>query len=1228
MAKSFRVRTDVRTSGAKDKNITFELNQDFDLLEILSLSLTQQDVYTRMCADFGVVVGRVTTNAGFGIPNAKVSIFIPLDDADEKNEVIKFLYPYKQPFDTDEDGRRYNLLSSEKTFDCHVNVGTFPTLNNVLNNQEVKYVYDKYYKYTVKTNEAGDFMIYGVPVGDQTIIMDVDVSDIGCFSLLPEDFKIKGYPESDFDGPRFKDDRTIDSLPQIINLQKSIDVRPFWGDEEFCRAAITRVDFDLSATGFKLEPTAVFMGSTATDTGKDSVNNNCRPKAHMGDLCSLITKPGIIDCIRYTPFFENDPNAYPDWAPGGWNPSGGGEVPVLERYYLEDGGRVIDNTGAFLVHMPMNLDYMITNEFGDMVLSEDPTKGVPTRTRCRFRVRAEQATGSARLRRRASYLVPNIREYYKHWEGNDNGDWPGIEASSYAFSIHYSDYHPWAQKNMIPAAKDVFYDMTFNRVYTFSQFHDHIKHGGRRQFIGVKEILPSADEQCSTTAMFFPINSAVRSPNLITFLWMFLIDFLGMIYMMITVMLSLMFIFLGIILYVVMFIIWVMCFMWCLIYCIHITIWGFTLFRMSTLLGPGAAPPTICGEISLSGHKCGADCQMFGIRLGFILFKLRQTKYPECEKCMCRTNIGTIEPNTNPPTYWEDSFAYLVTKWPCPDPNPNNPAITQTGGGGSPCGIPQCPPGQAQTNSMGGKYEHDCCGESDDVRVCCPDHYGFNSDVGINPQSTSVNDGIAGGGCYVKLFCMNGLLCYSNNMNLTVLVEWTRREKIAVGLCNGIMNYFWENNWVNGFLYMFQFKAKLQFDETSSQYPEGTYVTDSRWCKKLTYLHPTEHTFYYRSTPFLITGPNLANGNFIGDTDGVYNPWWKPFAGSSGSHHADGDMYRHILFPTTMVDMGSRNQCIQQICLDPQFSTDCSVTDQIGSTTFQDITNLVSDIYNLKMMFPKATMSTFFPRPEHEIGGDVAQAIMQNCMLGVFGYEANMRNTGCECSITNGVYDGFSLPVVSTGATGGLEYPEPNFTAGTYVQYALNVPDLGNNGHQHNIIWEPHLFTGQTQTIMDGQNLINCLTLDLSQSTQSVPFYPWRFSPSSGNGGMGGHYNDWMGTRGCYKFKWSAAVIMGTTIPPMASNVQCNIFGVPSAPPYIYDGLYQNNMFGQPWAWSSFDNGPYLHPGNYPVLTPDSTDPINFSQPLFYYFGLRPGETSYNIFLRKYVDEELADTVI
>ena len=56
-----------------------------------------------------------------------------------------------------------------------------------------------------------------------------------------------------------------------------------------------------------------------------------------------------------------------------------------------------------------------------------------------------------------------------------------------------------------------------------------ILHNGRRQFVGIKNILPESDQQCATTAMFFPINSAVRAPSLMVFLWMFLIDFLGMI---------------------------------------------------------------------------------------------------------------------------------------------------------------------------------------------------------------------------------------------------------------------------------------------------------------------------------------------------------------------------------------------------------------------------------------------------------------------------------------------------------------------------------------------------------------------------------------------------------------------------------------------------------------------------------------------------------------------------
>ena len=848
MSKSFRVRTEI----GKEKNVTFNINQDFDLLEILSLSLTQQDVYNRMCADFGVVVGRVISNGGFGIPNAKVSIFIPLDDRDNENAIIKQLYPYKEPYDKDEDGKRYNLLSSEPNFDCHVPVGTFPKLRDVLTNQEVKYVYDKYYKFTVKTNEAGDFMIYGVPTGDQNIVMDVDLSDIGCFSLLPEDFKQMGYSETEFDGPRFKTDSSIDSLPQILHQIKSIDIRPFWGDEELCSAAITRVDFDLQDSGFKLKPMSVFMGSTATDTDKDSVNFHCRPKKAMGNLCSLVSDSGFIDAIRYTPFFKNDPNAYT--ATTG---AAGGTVPVLERFYLDNGGRAIDDSGSWLVHLPMNLDHVITDEFGNLVKSNDPTKGVPTRGRYRFRIRPEQSAGSSRHRRRANYLVPNIREFNTDVGDSSDGNWTHVDPKSYTFSINYSEYHPYAQTNLMPGAKDFFYDMTFNRVYTVSVFHDHLKHNGRRQFIGIKEILPEEEQQCSTTAVHFPVNSAVRRAKFIIFLLNMFIDFQGIIFMALSFIVGLLSFIFGIILLPILLFLYILC-------AILITI-NNVISSLPWVSGPlnGVIATLGCDCICVSGSGCFAcgpgnvNCSYFGFQLGFVLFTLRQTKYPDCEKCMCRDSANS-------------EMTTLHQNFPCPGVTPTYNSSDCDG---------------SFFNSLAVWGGNDCCGAQDEERICCPDYYGFDSSITL-----SNFDGPAGGGCYVKVMCFNPA-CIIQNLSLTTFFQWARREKIASALCNGVMNYFWENNWVSGFLYQFQFKMKLLYDAGNDTY------SGSKYCKKIVYIHPTEHSVYYRSSPFRFT-PATNSGTFIGDEDGVRggNP--------SSDRHSDGDMGRHILFPTTIVDMG------------------------------------------------------------------------------------------------------------------------------------------------------------------------------------------------------------------------------------------------------------------------------------------------------------------------------------
>ena len=91
MNKSIRIRT---TPG-EDRNIQIKVEQDFDVLEILSLKISQQDLYNTFCADYGVVVGRVIANQGFGVPNAKVSVFVPISSEDERNDLIRDLYPYK-----------------------------------------------------------------------------------------------------------------------------------------------------------------------------------------------------------------------------------------------------------------------------------------------------------------------------------------------------------------------------------------------------------------------------------------------------------------------------------------------------------------------------------------------------------------------------------------------------------------------------------------------------------------------------------------------------------------------------------------------------------------------------------------------------------------------------------------------------------------------------------------------------------------------------------------------------------------------------------------------------------------------------------------------------------------------------------------------------------------------------------------------------------------------------
>jgi hypothetical protein len=154
MVQKHRINTNLNT----DKRVVVELKQNYDLLEILSLKFTQQDAYTSLCADYGVVCGRISVNNGLGVPNARVSIFVPLAEQDELDPLISQLYPYKVIKDLNSDGYRYNLLPSRKQHGGHEPTGTFPDQSDILGREEYLEVFEKYYKYTAKTNSSGDDM--------------------------------------------------------------------------------------------------------------------------------------------------------------------------------------------------------------------------------------------------------------------------------------------------------------------------------------------------------------------------------------------------------------------------------------------------------------------------------------------------------------------------------------------------------------------------------------------------------------------------------------------------------------------------------------------------------------------------------------------------------------------------------------------------------------------------------------------------------------------------------------------------------------------------------------------------------------------------------------------------------------------------------------------------------------------------------------------------------------
>ena len=373
--KSLRIRTNIGV----DQYVTVNLEHEYDVLEILSMKIDQRGTYRYNVGDYGVIVGRVLANNGFGVPNAKLSLFI---EKNETNDIIKaLLYPFENTSTKDSEGRRYNLLPDMQKDDCHRIVGSFPNKRVMLDETSVLEIFDEYYRYTTRTNEAGDYMFFGIPTGSYTLHMDLDISDCGKLSQRPRDFIYKGYTIEQFENPnQFKVDTELSSLPQVFTQDTTIDVKPFWGDaKEGTQVGITRKDIDVA---FKFETTCVFMGSVITDDQNEGISKKCVPSNRMGDMSKLVTGPGTIEIIR-----KNIDN-------------------TISELQIK-GTQLIDGNGVWCFQIPMNLDYMMTDEYGNMVPTDSPEKGIPTRCEVRFRLSLDETNPESVSYHRGKILIPH-----------------------------------------------------------------------------------------------------------------------------------------------------------------------------------------------------------------------------------------------------------------------------------------------------------------------------------------------------------------------------------------------------------------------------------------------------------------------------------------------------------------------------------------------------------------------------------------------------------------------------------------------------------------------------------------------------------------------------------------------------------------------------------------------------------------------------------------------------
>jgi hypothetical protein len=705
----------------------------------------------------------------------------------------------------------------------------------------------------------------------------------------------------------------------------------------------------------------------------------------MGRKCDLVAKSANIEAIRFLPTKDELNRPYLEYLP-------------IDEDVPDDGG--------FVLPLEMNMDYVITNEFGENEYTNDPNKGIATSACYRFRFNLNDK-GIERARNNADYLVPNIREFQTITQTGTTIIETGytIDDRSYYFGTDWNGYPPIAVSTnsdygilyneggqFIP--KDYFYRFNYNKVYTVSSFHSNYQVNGN--FANINELHPSEEEDCGDK-LTPPSNFGFKNYSFT----LLIADFLLLLD------------------YVIKF--------------LTLQVLNFVVFLLNFIVE---------AVISIGGSGS------YGyLRERLTEFQINnQTalsliNYPDCVEC-ANENTALIGGGQTGFTFnyfdgacsaydtvYDDS---LVTGYFIVDNTNTNEFM----GCGSPASYLPENKGRKYVSTLAGLTNYTLLSTAvygAHEQNVPESRYPYNSTDDIKDFSCgSYNYGGGFKTQSARSEFYNGVFYIvpgtQSSTRLTKIInEYYRRKRVGKMFCGGIVNYAFIDNWLSGSLYFLQFKAKKL-----ARLRSATSEKVLKYCRDLVRYVFDQKRFYYRSAP-TINGISFTPDN--------------------------------LNKPTTIVDLGPRDEFIKEICIDSKLDPNCSISRSIGATSYQNLGELLGLAINYRM--------------------DIAN---ENGKLDMF-----FDNTGFSNGVgISNVLDGDILQLLSINNESGIE--EFDLQNPKYLGYQFNIldpeeyPQVFKNGNAN---YGPLPVTLELSE--DGQIIRSCLNEEgrLTEASQKVPFYLW-----------------------------------------------------------------------------------------------------------------------------------------